>query len=40
MRRIRIVKDVSWIKAGSAVSVHGGPGVFGLCCIEKENRNS
>lgn len=40
MRRIRIVKDVSWIKAGSAVSVYGGPGVFGLCCIEKENRNS
>lgn len=34
------IKDVSWMKAGSAVSVHGGPGVFGFCCIEKENCNS
>lgn len=33
------IKDVSWIEAGSAVSVHGGPGVFGFCCIEKENGN-
>lgn len=34
------IKDVSWMNEGSEVSVHGGSGVFGFCCIEKENCNS